>query len=131
MIRLLPVMTDPLLAVCRIILRFCLSLMFVLLFPFFLIFPDSLVSERYADTDQIASPHISLFFKILIDTNMEMAYIATTKITADSMSRTGKWMTAESSLPSPAGSLAMSSSVAKNPATGMYMNTLPLIEPSL
>ncbi len=52
MIRSLPVMTDPFLAVCRIILRFCLSLMFVFLFPFFPIFPDSLVSERYADTDQ-------------------------------------------------------------------------------
>ena len=38
-IRSLPVMTDPLLAVCRIILRFCLSLMFVLLFPFFFDIP--------------------------------------------------------------------------------------------
>ena len=52
MIRSLPVMTDLFLAVCRIILRFCLSLMFVFLLPFFPIFPDSLVSERYADTDQ-------------------------------------------------------------------------------
>ena len=45
--------------------------------------------------------------------------------------RTGELITVKSSLFSPTGIFVMSNKVIKNPATGIYINTLPLIEPSL
>ena len=62
---------------------------------------------------------------------MEITYIAITKMTANNISRTGELITVKSSLFSPTGFFEMSSKVIKNPATGIYINTLPLIEPYL
>ena len=62
---------------------------------------------------------------------METTYIAITKMTANNISRTGELITVKSSLLSPTGLFVMSSKVIKNPATGIYINTLPLIEPNL
>ena len=62
---------------------------------------------------------------------METTYIAITKMTANNISKIGELITVKSSILSPTGLFVMSSKVIKNPATGIYINTLPLIEPSL
>lgn len=77
------------------------------------------------------APHTSLFFNILIDTNIEITYITITKITASNISRAGELITVKSNLLSPTGIWVMGNKVIKKPATGIYKNTLPLIEPSL
>ena len=93
--------------------------------------PTPIKSPTIIIVKSIFSPHASLFFNILIDTNIETIYITITKMIVNNISRTGELKIVKSSLLSPTGLFVMSSKVIKNPATGIYINTLPLIEPYL
>jgi hypothetical protein len=79
----------------------------------------------------IQSPHISLFFIIRMDKKIETAYITTIAKTAKKTRSIGKDSTTEIIDFPIAGILERRSKVTKKPATGIYINTRPLIEPYL
>ena len=87
--------------------------------------------DAQGKTILISSHILSEIALLADDIGMETTYIAITKMTANNISRTGELITVKSSLFSPTGIFVMSNNVIKNPATGIYINTLPLIEPNL
>ena len=79
----------------------------------------------------IQSPHISFFFIIRMDKMMETVYITTIAKTARKTRRIGEDSMIEIIEFPIAGILERRSKVTKKPATGIYINTRPLIEPYL
>ena len=93
--------------------------------------PTPIKSTTAKIVKSIQSPHISFFFIILMDKMMETAYITTIAKTARKTRSIGKDSTTEIIEFSIAGILERRSKVTKKPATGIYINTRPLIEPYL
>ena len=93
--------------------------------------PKLIISATIITVKSILSPHNSFPCTILTDTSIETAYIITTKAAANIISITGELRTVISHPLLPAGILETKNSVARKPATGIYINTLPLIEPNL
>ena len=75
-------------------------------------------------------PHISLFFITLMETQTDAAYIAATSAITGIISRTGEFAAALI-IGLSAGISGIRNKAAKNPATGIYINIRPLIEPNL
>ena len=93
--------------------------------------PTPIKSTTAKIVKSIQSPHISFFFIILMDKMMETAYITTIAKTARKTRSIGEDSTTEIIEFPIAGILERRSKVTKKPATGIYINTRPLIEPYL
>ena len=93
--------------------------------------PTPIKSTTAKIVKSIQSPHISLFFIIRIDRKIEVAYITIIIITTNRIRSTGEDSTTEIIESPIAGILERRSKVTKKPATGIYINTRPLIEPYL
>ena len=115
-------------------------ILIILLFLFIPIFPYEFITNMNANTKQkhnckivksIQSPHISLFFIIRMDKKIETAYITTIAKTASKTRSIGEDSTTEIIDFPMAGILDRRSKVTQKPATGIYINTRPLIEPYL
>ena len=93
--------------------------------------PTPIKSTTAKIVKSIQSPHISFFFIIRMDKMIETAYIATIEKTARKTRSIGEDSTIEIIEFPIAGILERRSKVTKKPATGIYINTRPLIEPYL
>ena len=93
--------------------------------------PTPIKSTTAKTVKSIQSPHISLFFIIRIDKRIEIVYITAIAKTTIKTRSIGEDSTAEIIDFPMAGTLERSSRVTKKPATGIYINTRPLIEPYL
>ena len=93
--------------------------------------PTPIKSTTAKIVKSIPSPHISFFFIIRMDKMIETAYIATIEKTARKTRSIGEDSTIEIIEFPIAGIFERRSKVTKKPATGIYINTRPLIEPYL
>lgn len=93
--------------------------------------PTPIKSTTAKIVKSIQSPHISLFFITRMDKKIETAYITTIAKTASKTRSIGEDSTTEIIEFPIAGILERRSKVTKKPATGIYINTRPLIEPYL
>ena len=93
--------------------------------------PTPIKSTTAKIVKSIQSPHISLFFITQMDKKIETAYITTIAKTARKTRSIGEDSTTEIIEFPVAGILERRSKVTKKPATGIYINTRPLIEPYL
>ena len=93
--------------------------------------PTPIKSTTAKIVKSIQSPHISFFFITRMDKKIETAYITTIAKTARKTRSIGEDSTTEIIEFPIAGILERRSKVTKKPATGIYINTRPLIEPYL
>ena len=93
--------------------------------------PTPIKSTTAKIVKSIQSPHISFFFIIRMDKMIETAYIATIEKNTIKTGSIGEDSTLEIIEFPIAGIFERRSKVTKKPATGIYINTRPLIEPYL